>query len=192
MDDLLHFARVVLPAAVPVPRFSPTSLALEEGSSGRGGASAVSDTTRLPAVDTAPPGSSGSTNVAPPAVKRESTARGDVSAMPDTARLPAVDAVLGSGGNDIRGRWESDSRVTVAATGGIAGGAGGGGGGGIGDGDEGGGENVAMADRLDISVVAHSMGGLTALYAALEDPQLFKGVRGLLRAKTISLIYVAA
>ncbi|CAM9392313.1 unnamed protein product, partial [Laminaria digitata] len=71
------------------------------------------------------------------------------------------------------------SRVILPATvprGGDGGDEGRGGGGRKGGGGGGGGEKAAVGGRLEISVVAHSMGGLTAVLAALEDPPLFKGV----------------
>ena len=137
MDDLLHFSRVVLPTVVP--RFDVSSAAVERGLHGREGESASSDNTRVPAVDTAAPG---------------------------------------SGGRSTRGHWEGDNQATAAAgeDKGAAEGSGVGGSGGSG-GDKESGEHAAAGSRLDISVVAHSMGGLTAVYAAVEDPLLFKRVR---------------
>lgn len=117
-------------------------------------------------------------NISSPAVERGSNGRGGASATSDTTRLSAVDtAAPASGGRSTWGRREGDNRPTATVGGGIGAaeassvGVGGSGG------DNESGENAAAGSRLDISVVAHSMGGLTAVYAALEDPLLFKGVR---------------
>lgn len=178
MDDLLHFSRVVLPAAVP--RFNPTSPAVESGPNhGQEASRTTSGTTEISAVDTPAPGSGGSDGVASPgvtsqAVEMGSKGRGGAPATTGTARVPAVDtAAPGSGRMSTRGRWGGDNRAT-ATSGGSEGAAEGSGGGG---GDKEGGGKATVGDRLDISVVGHSMGGLTAVFAALEDPLLFKGVR---------------